>query len=66
MVWGDFQRSRRGGRDVTKARREILDISFGRLGVKNDGWRDDLVESFNTTKLVMIEPGRGPWKRCGN
>ncbi len=57
--WGDFQRSRRGGRDVTMARREILDISFGRLGIKDDGLRDDLVESFNAAKLVMIEPAPG-------
>ena len=57
--WSDFQRSRRGGRDVTMARREILDISFGRLGIKDDLLRDDLVESFNATKLTMIEPVPG-------
>ena len=53
--WSDFDRSRRGGRQLTTARREILDLSFDRLGFADNALRDEMVDSFNGRKPTMVE-----------
>ncbi len=53
--WADPERSRRGGEDLFKARRDVLSMAFDRYGIEDEVLLDEMAVAFQQLKTATIE-----------